>query len=477
MATQTPVELPTRADGRHSRWPIWLAIFLVFIGAGLLQSLSVDWSRPLTEYDEVPHIDYAVRLADGQMTTWDDTYTQRTLGIAQCLEEGSPDPNCMARENWIAQDRWPNGHSYQAQQAPTGYLPYAFALRFLISDADNHFAQIRELRLVNGVLWLLFGLAWTFLVLRVTRRLIASLAATVVVATNPLVFDSFTYVTNDAAALVVGTGVCAWLFGLLRRKQLPSPLVWITIAGVSGVFVGLTKATALIVLIPLGLAAWASHRFGGLPAVPRQWWWALLLTAFTGAASGVGYQRFVQSQSRLTFDEVFSVILPRGPLDLPDSAFVRVQDITEMMVGSGARTEQVLLESGMRTVSSVVLTFAIVSALAFIVSLSLRHERFETLASIDHAALGIAILAGALTLLIALPALWEIQGDFLTYVNIGRYLATLIPLAGLVVLITYQRFRMWAFLTIVIGLLVAFFSGPWSHVESNLSFVADSLGF
>ena len=443
----------------------------------MLQSLSVDWSRPLTEYDEVPHIDYAVRLADGQITTWDDIYTQRTLGIAQCLHEGSPDPNCITRETWIAQDRWPNGHSYQAQQAPTGYLPYAFALRFLISDSDNHFAQIRELRIVNGVLWLLFALGWTFLVLQVTRRLISSLAATVVVATNPLVFDSFTYVTNDAAALVVGTGVCAWLLGWLRRDQVPSPLVWVTIAGVVGVLVGLTKATALIVLIPLGLAAWASHRFGGRPAVPRQWWWALLLTAFTGAASGLSYQRFIAWRSQLTFNDVFSVILPRGPLDLPDSALVRVTDITEMLVGSGARTEQVLLESGMRTVSSVVLVFAIVSALAFLVSLALRHERFEALPSIDHSVLGIAILAGAMTLLIALPALWEIQGDFLTYVNIGRYLATLVPLAGLVTLITYQRFRAWAVLTIAAGPLVVFFSGPWSYVQSNVSFVADSLGF
>lgn len=449
----------------------------MFIGAGILQSLSVDWSRPLTEYDEVPHIDYAVRLADGQITVWDDVYTQRTLGLAQCLEESSPNPNYITRESWIPQDRWPNGHSYQAQQAPTGYLPYAFALRFLISDSDNHFAQIRELRLVNGAFWLLLGLTWTFLVLQVTRALIPALAATVVVATNPLVFDSFTYVTNDAAAIVVGTGVCAWLIGLQRRERLPSPQVWVTIAIISGALVGLTKATALIVLIPLGLAAWASHRFGGLPAVPRRWWWALLLTAVAGAASGLGYQRFVAWRSQLTFNDVFSVILPRGPLNLPDSALVRVTDITEMLVGSGARTEQVLLESGMRTVSSVVLVFAIASALAFVVSLALRHERFETLPSIDHAVLGIAILAGAMTLLVALPALWEIQGGFLTNVNIGRYLATLIPLAGLVVLITYQRFRMWAVLTIAAGSLVALFSGPWSHIHSNVSFVAHSLGF
>lgn len=476
MSLQANQEGRTSSPAQAARVPVWLLVFLTFVTAGILQAASVDWSRPLTEYDEVPHIDYAVRLADGHMTTWDDVYAQRTLALADCLEQRSLDPNCMSREVRTPQERWPNGHSYQAQQAPPAYVPYALAIRFFISDSENHFAQIRELRLVNGLFWILLAVAWSALLLQVTRSLVPSIAVTLVVATNPLVFDSFTYVTNDAAALVVATGASAWLLYLLRVASTLPPVHWVPVALMWGLLLGLTKATSLIVLIALALAVWASHRFASTDPASRNWWFALLSTAGVGTITGLAYQQFIEWRSRLTFEEVFSVILPKGLLDLPDSAFVRITDITEFVVGSGARTEDILLESGMRTVSSSVLTFSIVSAFAFLVGIAVRGSHFERARRIDHSTLGIAVLASAVVLLLAMPALWEIQGGFLTYVNIGRYLATLVPLAGLVALITFQRFRLWALLTIMGGLLVALFSGPWSQIQSNLDFVTHSVG-
>ena len=476
MSLQAAPEDGASTAAQAARVPVWLLVFLTFVTAGILQAASVDWSRPLTEYDEVPHIDYAVRLADGQVTTWDDVYTQRTLGLAECLEEQSLDPNCMNRETRIPQERWPNGHSYEAQQAPPAYVPYAIALRLFISEEGNHFAQIRELRFVNGLFWILLAVAWSALVLQVTRSLIPSLAVTLVVATNPLLFDSFTYVTNDAAALVVATGASAWLLYLLRVGSKMPFLHWLPVALMWGLLLGLTKATSLIILIALGLAVWASHRFAGTKQASRNWWLALFCTAGVGTATGLAYQQLIEWRSRLTFEEVFSVILPRGPLDLPNSAFVRITDLTELLVGSGARTEDVLLDSGMRTVSSLVLAFSIVSAFAFLVGIALRRSQLERLTLINHSALGIAVLASAVALLVAMPALWEIQGGFLTYVNIGRYLATLVPLAGVVALITFHRFRLWAWLTILGGLFVALFSGPWSQIQENIGFVTHSLG-
>ena len=476
------MSLPAAPEGRAStavqaaRVPVWLLVFLTFVTAGILQAASVDWSRSLSEYDEVPHIDYAVRLVDGHVTTWDDVYTQRTLGLAECLEAQSLDPNCMNREIRIPQERWPNGHSYEAQQAPPAYVPYALALRFVISESDNHFAQIRELRLVNGLFWILLAVAWSALLLQVTRNLVASLAVTLVVATNPLLFDSFTYVTNDAAALVVATGASAWLLHLLRIGSKVSSVHWLPVALMWGLLLGLTKATSLIILIALGLAVWASHRFAGTRKASRAWWMALLSVASIGTTASLVYQQLIEWRSQLTFKEVFSVILPRGPLDLPDSAFVRITDITELLVGSGARTDELMLDSGIRTVSSLALTFSILGALAFVVALTLRNRHFERIPILSHSTLGIAVLASSVLLLLLWPTIQAIQGGFLTYVNIGRYLATLVPLAGLVALITFQRFRMWAWLTILGGLFVAIFSGPWSQIQANIGFVTHSLG-
>ncbi len=437
--------------------PVWLIAFTLCGGAGLLQSMSVDWTRPLTIYDEVPHIDYVFRLADGSLTTWDDVYSQRTLGIADCLEAMSDNPQCVTGELRDPQERWPNGHSYEALQAPVGYLPFVVADFLTIDNGGDHYSQIRQLRLVNTGLWVIFAGAWALLIAQVTSRRLAAAAASVAVAVNPLLFDRFTYVTNDGTAIIAATAISAWLLFTLRRPP-PTWWGWLLPALLAGLVIGSLKPTALIVLPVIVLAAWATGRFVSSTYPPKGWWIAVLVTGGMGSLVAITYAAYINSLSTLDFDTVLSVILPRGSLDFATASLLRIEDVSEVVTGSGARTDQMLFDWGVRSPSTWILAFTLVTAAAFMISLTVRSSSFDRSDSLDHRALGLSVLAGFIAILIAHPALHFLRGEFLMPFTSGRFQAPLIPLAGLAMLPAFARFRLWALLIVLLGLGLAAFA-------------------
>ena len=423
----------------------------------MLQSMSVDWTRPLTIYDEVPHIDYVFRLADGSLTTWDDVYSQRTLGIADCLEAMSDNPHCVTGELRDPQERWPNGHSYEALQAPVGYLPFVVADFLTIDNGGDHYSQIRQLRLVNTGLWVIFAGAWALLIAQVTSRRLAAAAASVAVAVNPLLFDRFTYVTNDGTAIIMATAISAWLLFTLRHPP-PTWWGWLLPALLAGLVLGSLKPTALIVLPVIVLAAWATGRFVSSTYPPKGWWIAVLVTGGVGSLVAITYAAYINSMSTLDFDTVLSVILPRGSLDFATASLLRIEDVSEVVTGSGARTDQMLFDWGVRSPSTWILAFTLVTAAAFMVSLTVRSSTFDRSDSLDHRALGLAVLAGFIAILIAHPALHYLRGEFLMPFTSGRFQAPLIPLAGLAMLPAFARFRIWALATVLAGVGIAAFA-------------------
>ncbi len=437
--------------------PVWLIAFTLCAGAGLLQSMSVDWTRPLTIYDEVPHIDYVFRLADGSLTTWDDVYSQRTLGIADCLEAMSDNPQCVTGELRDPQERWPNGHSYEALQAPVGYLPFVVADFLTIDNGGDHYSQIRQLRLVNTGLWVIFAGAWALLIAQVTSRRLAAAAASVAVAVNPLLFDRFTYVTNDGTAIIMATAISAWLLFTLRRPP-PTWWGWLLPALLAGLVLGSLKPTALIVLPVIILAVWATGRFVSSTYPPKGWWIAVLVTGGMGSLVAITYAAYVNSLSKLDYVAVFSLIQPRGPLDFATASLLRIEDVSEVVTGSGARTDQMLFDWGVRSPSTWILAFTLVTAAAFMISLTVRSSSFDRSDSLDYRALGLAVLAGFIAILIALPALHYVRGEFLLPFTSGRFQATLIPLAGLAMLPAFARFRMWALVMVLAGVGIAAFA-------------------
>ena len=423
----------------------------------MLQSMSVDWTRPLTIYDEVPHIDYVFRLADGSLTTWDDVYSQRTLGIADCLEEMSDNPQCVTGELRDPQERWPNGHSYEALQAPVGYLPFVVADFLTIDNGGDHYSQIRQLRLVNIGLWLIFAGAWSLLIAQVTSRRLAAAAASVAVAVNPLLFDRFTYVTNDGTAIIAATAISAWLLFTLRRPP-TTWWGWLLPALGFGLAAGFIKVTLLVVLVALVLAAWASRRFGNAPRIARQWWSAVGLISIVAALTALAYGSLIEGRSSESFGTIFANILPRGSLDVLTASVVRVADVSAVVVGSGARTDQQAFDVGLRVPSTGILLFSLAGAAAFLASMSVRTNALDKILNIQGRFLGFAVLAGSVAIVIANPLLHYVKAEFLMPFDIGRFQAPLIPLAGLVALAAFTRFRVWALVTVLAGIGIAAFA-------------------
>lgn len=449
MGYLAQVDAPAR-----TRVLIWVLTFITFLLAGAAQAVSVDWTRPISEFDEIAHIDYAERLATGAITTWDDVYSQRTLGIGECVDTNSQDPQCITSITRDPVLRWPDGHSYEAQQGPVGYLPYAAAFAFVIDSNADHFSQIRQLRAVNAVLWLILGALWAMLLATINSRWWAALAATLVFALNPLLFDAFTYVNNDSASAVVGTAGVLWLVWLLKNPRRLSPALAYLISAALGIVIALTKVTALTVVVPMAIAVLITRKRWGTKT-PRTWWWAMSLVTATALVMEVMYLLILESRSTLTSHAAFDLMLPRGPLDLPASALIRLTDIFEMVTGSGARTDQVLREAGMQTASAWLLIFALAAAATFLIALGMPRVRYSLLPHVQASALGYGVLAAALLVLVLMPALWEINGEYLTYVSIGRYLTPLIAVAALVTVAVYERFTRWAQVTAITGVLVA----------------------
>ena len=471
----SPPSAPEAAGWRTriTRAPIWLLIFGTFALTGFFQFAAVDWSRPLSIYDEVPHVDYVLRLADGEVTTWDSVYSQRTLGIADCLETQSGNPQCITERLRNPQDRWPNGYSYEALQAPLGYLPFVAAEVTAVNDQSNHYSQIRTLRVTNVAIWLAFAGLWTALVLQVTNRLLPAIAASVVVALNPLLFDRFTYVTNDSMAIVAATATAAWLLYVLRAGARERWWSWIIPAAFLGIIVGLVKPTAMIVLLPIALAVIVTQLAQRHTIAPLRWWVSIAVIAGGGVVSSFAYQLFIDARSQLDLETVLSVILPRGPLDLATASLLRITDVSELVIGTGARTELTPYEWGVRSPSIWIVLFALAGAATFLASFALRNNAFPRQPRLDPRIWGYAVLVGFLAMLIAHPALHYVRDGFLMPFTAGRFQAPLVPLAGLALLPAFQRFRMWAWVMIIAGLLIAAFaSAPIDAYLENLRFLS-----
>lgn len=457
---------------RLRRIPIWVLVFGAFSLTGLLQFAAVDWSRPLSIYDEVPHVDYVLRLADGQVTTWDSVYSQRTLGIAECLETQSGNPQCISERLRNPQDRWPNGYSYEALQAPLGYLPFVATELAVVSDQADHYSQIRQLRFANVAIFLAVAGLWAALVLQVTNRRLPAIAASVVVALNPLLFDRFTYVTNDGMAIAAAVGTAVWLLYSLRTGRNDRWWSWLVPALLIGLILGWVKPTAMIVLVPIALAVVVGRLATGRAIAPARWWGNIAAIAAAGIASSLAYQAYINARSQLDLETVLSIVLPRGPLDLATASLLRITDVSELVIGTGARTELTPYEWGVRSPSVWIVLFAIAGAAAFLASFALRTDAFPRQPHLDPRIWGYAVLAGFLAMLIAHPALHYVRDGFLMPFTAGRFQAPLIPLAGLALLPAFQRFRKWAWATIIAGLLIAAFaSAPIDAYLENFRFL------
>lgn len=227
-------------------------------------------------------------------------------------------------------------------------------------------------------------------------------------------------------------------------------------AVVLGSLIAFTKITALAVVVAIAVGVLITTKRWRTSPV-RLWWIGTSILTATALAAQLVHTLLLDQRSTLDSNAPFSLMLPRSPLPPLDTILVRVTDLSAMVVGSGARTDEVRLESGMTAPSVLTLLLSLAAAAAFVIALTLPRMKFPQLRALQPASLALGVLAAAALVLVGMPLVWQISGGYLTYVPIGRYLGPVVPLAVAVMLVTFQRFRLAALAVILAGVVVAAF--------------------
>lgn len=240
---------------RHLIFPSLTAL-VVFLLAGVLAPLAVgsfhiSHSPQFSEIDEINHYDYITRLAAGGFPRLGQDIQPSSIRALQChgLDlPGSAIPPCKAP--FTTADRAAFAATitqYEAQQPPT-YYAVAVPLRWVAIHIFG-FSDLTGTRAI-GLLWLVAGLYCLWVAGRMLGLSPGLLGAgLLLIATSPVVMDSATIVSNDAAdifagALIVLLGVLAW-----RRPWRFMPL---TLFGAAFVLAS-TKSVAVLPVLAVGV--------------------------------------------------------------------------------------------------------------------------------------------------------------------------------------------------------------------------------
>jgi hypothetical protein len=283
---------------RHRIFPS-LAALVIFLLAGVVAPLFVGYlhishSPEFSEIDEINHYDYVTRIAAGGFPRLGQDIQPSSIRELQCRGldlSGSTFPSCHAP--FTAVDRKTYGATitqYEAQQPP-GYYAITVPLRWAAIDVFG-FNDLTGTR-STGLVWLIAGLFCLWAACRILGVPPAWIGAgLLLIATAPVVMDSATIVSNDAAGVLAGSlvllvGVMAW-----RRPWRWMPLVLFAVSFVVTTWktVDVLPVLAAAVLFGIleiardGMGPWGSHRDGF-----RRWLTTGGALAAGGLISAIGW--------------------------------------------------------------------------------------------------------------------------------------------------------------------------------------------
>ena len=222
--------------------------------------LLVQWVRhdpKLSPIDEPVHLDYVIRVSHGQIPRIGNFVTPQAAEITACTGvdlKGLPIPPChMGKLN--VRDFPGGGYQYEAQQPPLYYGVTAL-LRPVAAAAfgTNYLTSTRA----TGYVWWALGLLFLWLAgraLDVDPWAMVGVTLLLACARDVIYYSSI--VSNDAASLLVGSGLLFAIALALRRPSLRSAII----LGLLGVAAALIKASDAFAPFALAIfAAWTLLR-------------------------------------------------------------------------------------------------------------------------------------------------------------------------------------------------------------------------
>jgi hypothetical protein len=211
---------PTNEPGWDLSWRTLLPFALVAVFAAVLLVVFIHRYSPVGPIDELQHVDYAEKISRGDFVEVGDKFGQVALREESCRGIDSPGmvlPSCDdARFQPEAYQE--GGYNTAAGHPPVYYLVTGLGSRALqvLPGIDSFLLGAR----LMGVFWLVGGLVVMWLLLRELRvRPLVAAALGLFVVCIPSVFYFSAVVNNDAAAILVGSGVALVGLRFLRRAS------------------------------------------------------------------------------------------------------------------------------------------------------------------------------------------------------------------------------------------------------------------
>ncbi len=204
-----------------------LGALLVLLVA--VTGLHVRAYQRLSPIDELHHVDYLLKAADGQLLRRGDVIGPETRREGACRGVDAPGfPASCDDESWL------DGREFNTEeiQPPAYYFLTAWTARLLRPFLGTS-SLVAAGRMV-GALWTAAGVVVLWAALRMLgASLLSRSAVTALVITTPVVLHASTTVTNDATAVLAGGAVLLAALAWERRRVPGLVVVLATFAGVS----------------------------------------------------------------------------------------------------------------------------------------------------------------------------------------------------------------------------------------------------
>lgn len=261
-------------------------------------------------FDEGAHFDYVDKLKSGQVPSWDSTYSQTTMLIADCL--GSIFAKGQSCEAMVRtpENFPPKGFSYQAQQPPLGYLQY------LAVPSTSNLSPLEKLNKTRDyglvVVLILYGLLFNFLYRAFRLNFFGVSVLALLILLNPIQIHALSTVTNDGTSVLGGLLiilVVANLFNQVRISKLSLAVI--------GISIGLMKGLLLVLPFSfLSSALLLKHvRSDKRDTSPQNTIFLLnlrrsmLVILQFGMLSNISFLIYQGMRSTISSEEVFSALL------------------------------------------------------------------------------------------------------------------------------------------------------------------------
>ena len=424
---------------------VFFAILL--LGVCLSNSLSSSHTTTyMSPIDEAAHIDYSIQLASGQFPSWGQKLTMETRKMIDCVPSPfPPDPPASCSEAPQAPSKYgANGYSYEVQQPPLGYLPYAMVWKLFSLNVKSPQQQLIDLRMTNW-LWILLAIAaFGFLCELFILSPFVMMGAALFLGLNPLCQSSFGYVTNDVSGIFFGLlGII--LFELMFRKaslnllSRKSTIFYVLFGGI----LGLTKVSLLLIPLCLFVFVLMSRSNENIKKLKKIQFMQLILGLFSVAL----YQLVLLLTSPISSRVVYDSVL--GP-------FVSSKITLSVMAGSIQNIFAVMNSTGEIWSQ---LFFILVSGL--VVSSVLFGSEELTFSNLYRLILPASFFTSIIFML-GFELLLFISGNY----NIGsqsRYLVSLIPVIMVACLPILNKSRSFLAFFNFVGLMTLIFQFSSSH--------------